>query len=276
MSGDSGVRLASDELLDSIEKPRSLEERLRALDAIGKHELVETFKKWAPRSSPKRLRGAPLDQRVSITVTVDERARLDREIQALRASKQRVSMSNFIRNKAIGNIDIIAWRDIALRELGVLEDIHQQEGELKRKRLELLERFDEVDDTETRRLVEKDLHDVNTSLRKVTAQVVKRSQRLSGRMTTAEAETVKWRAQKLKISTSDYLRMILFDLQPASSGDAHMSFPAKMAFYISILDIADNGWGSPPTIYQCRQCESYLDEISRLRQQMKILQDFGD
>lgn len=275
LSINAKAQEASQELLESIEKPKSLDERLKALEALGKHDLVETFKKWQPRKSRARQRGAPLDQRVSITVTTEERISLDRELKALKESSQRISMSNFIRNKAIGNIDIMGWRDIALKEIPEIERIHMQEGDLRKRRLSIIAELDEEDmDGETARLLQRDLADINASLRKVNAQNEKRSNRLSGRMTTAEAETVKWRAQQLKISTSDYLRMILFDLEPASSGDAHMSFEAKMAFYISILNVADNGWGSPPTIYQCRQCESYLDEIQRLRQEIRILEDF--
>ena len=53
-----------------------------------------------------------------------------------------------------------------------------------------------------------------------------------------------------------------------------MSLDAKRLFYISIIEVAQNGWGTPPSIYQCSQCENYMDEIRRLRSEVDQLRAF--
>lgn len=262
-------------LLEAIEKPLSLEERLKFLAEAGRTDLVDAFKEWKPRVSKAKKRGAPLDQRVSITITGDERFSLDKEMARLKADDTAMSMSQLIRNRAMGSVDIQEWRQIAVKALQEIEEIASSSAQLRRRKSQLTIVLDTEDDDEQAHTYEREIVSINRKLEKITAQNKKRTFRLAGRMSMAEAETVKWRASRLHLSASDFLRMMIFGHVPDSDADSHMSLAAKRRFYIAIIDVADNGWGDVPKIYNCKQCENYLDEIRRLREQVKQNEIFG-
>ena len=69
--------------------------------------------------------------------------------------------------------------------------------------------------------------------------------------------------------------MMIFGLEPNSTADAHMSLDAKRRFYVSIIEVANNGWGNPPAIYECSQCVNYMDEIRKLRAENEQLRQFA-
>lgn len=252
----------------------SVEDKLTVLKEIGRSDLVDLFKEWKPRTSTRKKRGAPLDQRISVTVTSAERISLDNELKDLKDRGEKIAMSQFIRNRALGSVDINGWRDIAAAALDELEDVAENQVEIRKRKRVLTGLIEEEDDTEQIALLDREIAEINTRLSKIVAQNEKRANRLSGRMSMAESETIKWRAQRLCISSSDYLRMMIFGLEPDSSADAHMSLDSKRRFYISILDVANTGWGEPPTIYECSQCANYMDEIRRLRDEVKQLRTF--
>lgn len=260
--------VASLDLRDIIEQPLSLEQRLKALEVIGRDDLIETYKNWEPRVAKNKKKGAPLDQRVSIAVTASERLHLDMELKNVKNSKQKITMSQFIRNRALGSVDIEAWRETAVEALGMLDKVAKDQTKLRRRRSELVVLLDDEDDDEQLQLYTAEKNKVESKLAKITAQNRKRTHRLSGRMSMAEAETIKWRAKMLRLSSSDYLRMQIFSLVPNSDADAHMSLEAKRRFYMAIIEVADNGWGTPPQIYECKQCENYLDEIRMLKERL--------
>jgi len=255
--------------MEAIEKPLSLEERLQILAQAGRTDLVEAFKEWKPRVSKAKKRGAPLDQRVSITITGDERFSLDREMATLKAEQTGISMSQLIRNRALGSVDIQEWRQIAVKALQEIEEIAQTSAQLRRRKSQLTIILDTEDDDEQGHIYEREIVTINHKLEKITAQNKKRTYRLAGRMSMNEAETVKWRASRLHLSASDFLRMMIFGHVPDSDADSHMSLAAKRRFYIAIIDVADNGWGDVPRIYNCKQCENYIEEIRTLREQLK-------
>lgn len=267
LSISEGYKVASESM--------SVKDKLEVLQKIGREDLVDIFKEWKPRTSNRKKKGAPLDQRISITITTSERILLDDEMKDLKARGEKISMSQFIRNRALGSVDINGWRDIAIKALEEVEDVAENQAEFRRKKRVLAGLLEEEDDREQMQLLETQIRDIDKKLEKIVAQNEKRNNRLSGRMSMAESETIKWRAQQLCISSSDYLRMMIFGLEPDSSADSHMSLDAKRRFYISILDVANNGWGEPTTIYQCSQCENYMDEIRRLRDEVKQLRQFG-
>ena len=62
----------------------SIEGKLRLLEEMDRGDLVGIFKEWQPKVSKRRRRGAPLDQRVSITVTDMERTNLNDEIKTIK------------------------------------------------------------------------------------------------------------------------------------------------------------------------------------------------
>lgn len=252
----------------------TMEEKMKILKEMGKPELIELFKEWRPRPS-RRRRTAPLDQRVTITVTDGERISLDGELKSIKAAGERITASQFIRNRALGAVDIHGWRAIAVEALARLDEYEEQEGDLRKRKKLLANLMEEAEDEEDSGIYEMEIFDINKKLAKLSARSERRNNRLSGRMSLAEAETVKWRAQRLCIAASDYLRMQIFGLAPDSHADAHMSLDSKRRFYISIIDVANNGWGEVPTIYQCTQCGNYLEEIERLRDRIKQLETFG-
>ena len=252
----------------------TVSDKIKILDEIGRPELIEVFKDWRPRPSRRRSRGAPLDQRVAITVTNSEKVSLDNEMKAIKAAGDKITASQFIRNRALGTVDINGWREIAIEALSTLEEIDSKKTELRQRKRQLANLLEETDDPEDEGMFEKELSDINHKLSLITARNSKRGNRLSGRMSMAESETVKWRAQRLCISSSDYLRMLIFNLAPNTDADAHMSLDSRRRFYVSILDVAENGWGSPPSIYECSQCANYVEEIEKLQDRIKQLETF--
>lgn len=253
----------------------TLDNKLEILDNIGRKDLIGLFKDWKPRVSKAKKKGAPLDQRISITVTNNERNSLNSEILNIRNLGEKISMSQFIRNRALGNVDINKWREIAEKEFDSIQKIKENEKELKNKILAYQLQIDEEDDEAEIANYEIKIAEINNDLGKIAPKNQKRVNRLSGRMSMAESETVKWRAQRLTVSTSDFLRIMIFNLTPGDTADAHMSFEAKMRFYISIIDVAENGWGEAPKIYNCSQCENYMEEILKLKERIKLLQNFS-
>ena len=256
-------------------KNMSVEDKLKVLEGIGRPELIEVFKGYQPRQVKARKKSAPLDQRVSITVTDKERVDLQHDLAQTNKTGPKITVSQFVRKRAIGAVDIHGWRDIAMAALEEINDIDSRREELTTRERTVRLELESTDDPEEVGMLEKELSTIAAQFRKVTAQNEKRKNRLSGRMSMAEAETIKWRASRLCISTSDYLRFLIFDLLPDTAADAHMSLAAKRRFYVSIIDVADNGWGTAPTIAHCTQCSNYLDEIARLRDQVRQLETFA-
>lgn len=267
------AKVNSDREYNTVSESVTVSEKLQILEEIGKPELIALFKDWKPRPSKKK-RGAPLDQRVAITVTTNEKVFLDNELKSIKSSGEKITASQFIRNRALGSVDIERWREIATNALEELDEIDNSQMELRHRKRQLANLIEETDDPEDEGMYEKEISGINSKLAKLVARSEKRSNRLSGRMSMAEAETVKWRAQRLCVSSSDYLRMMIFTLEPNSTADAHMSIDSRRRFYVSILDVAQNGWGSPPTIFECSQCSNYLEEIEKLRDRVKQLESF--
>lgn len=250
-----------------------LDDKLKILEQLGRKDLIEIFKEWKPRQ-PKKSKSAPLDQRVSITVTAVERVNLDNEVKTLKKSGQNVSLSQIIRSRALGNIDINGWREIAEKALKEIEEIESNEKAYNDRIRTLNYLLEEEEDDEQIGLYEREISEISIKLQKIVAKSEKRNNRLSGRMTMKEAETVKWRAERLCISASDYLRMIIFNLIPNTSADAHLSLAAKKRFYISIIDVSENGWGENPNIYNCSQCANYVEELTVLKDRLRQLESF--
>lgn len=255
-------------------KQITVEDKIKFLEELGRKDLAEIFKEWKPRTSARRRKGAPLDQRVTITVTDVEKIRLDNEIKEIKALGDKQTMSQFIRSRAVSSVDINGWRDIAKKALEEIEETYKTQIELRKELVNLAVLNEETDDDEEINFLQKKEVEIQEKLRKITSQNEKRTQRLSGRMTKVESETIKWRAQRLCLSASDYLRMMIFNLMPDSTADSHMSYDAKRRFYISILDVAENGWGEVPSIYNCTQCENYTEQLSVAQERIRQLETF--
>lgn len=255
----------------------TVEEKLKVLEERGQGDLIEIFKDWRPRVSSRKRKGAPLDQRVSITVTPADRAIMDGEVRNIRSTGAPISLGNLIRSRAMGDLDMQGWKEKADEALKELTEIVNNQSALRKKlkAIELdLENSQEnsEEDTEQIAIYDREVYAIEEKLKKLKGTGEKRSIRLQGRMTFNEAETVKWRAQRLCISTTDYLRIMIFNLTPNSSADSHLSVDARRRFWVSIIDVVENGWGNPPGVYQCSQCESYSEEISNLKKRIQELE----
>lgn len=256
---------------------QTLDEKKKILEELGHLELIKVFKEYKPKAPKKEtVVKAPLDQSVSITVTDAERSSLMQDLAAAKkASKENISISYFVRSRVIGSVDINEWAQRARKALKEITEISSNKKELEKDLLYYKSQLEEDDDDEQLGITENKISEINFKLKKIVAQNKNRTVRLTGRMSTPEAETVKWRSSRLSISASDYMRMLIFNLLPDSDADAHMSLKAKQRFYISIIDIANNGWGKQPSIVNCSQCANYLDEIRKLKDQIKQLKEFG-
>lgn len=256
----------------------SVDDKLKILEQRGQTDLIEIFKDWKPRASTRRRKGAPLDQRVSIALAGAERAILDGEIRAIKDTGQSTTLGALIRSRAMGSPNMADWRETAWLALDELDALLKNQTEMKNRKKMIeaaLEDGDDHEDEEQVSLLERELVDTITKLGKLSSKAGdKRNVRLQGRMTYAESESVKWKAQRLCLSTTDYLRMLIFDFTPNSAADQHLNLDARRRFYVSIIDVADNGWGNPPGVYQCSQCESYATEINSLRERIKQLEAF--
>lgn len=252
----------------------SVADKMKVLEELGQPELISLFKDFTPSQKRRKRTGAPLDQRVAITVTNAEKVALEMEMKAVREAGEKITASKFIRNRAMGSVDIHGWREIAKKALADLEELADDGAAMRSRRRQLHGLIEDSDDNEEVGMYEIELAKLNEKLNKLIATNEKRTNRLTGRMSMAEAETVKWRASRLSISSSDYLRMMIFSLEPDSHADAHMSLDARRRFYISIIDVANNGWGEVPTLVNCSQCVNYLEEIDRLRDRVHQLETF--
>lgn len=266
-----GYNLASEHM--------SVDSKLELLKELGREDMVDLFKEWKPRKSAAKRKGPPLDQRVNILITKGERSILDNELNHLRKIGEKITMSQFIRNKAISSVDLGEWKRRAEEALPMIEDIYSRQKDLKKEQKNIMMNIEEESedgtaDNEDISHYQLRLSEINDELKKIVSQPKKRTVRLSGRMTMPESETVKWRANRLCIPASDYLRFMIFNLYPNSSADDHFSYDSKRRFYISIIDVADNGWGDVPTIYNCSQCEKYVEEIERLEERIRQLTAF--
>lgn len=258
-------------------KNLTVDDKLEVLKRLGREDLIDLFKEWKPKSSPAKKRGAPLDQRVTITITNAERAFLDTELVNIKRASpgsKEASLSGIVRSRAITPVDVHGWKEIAEKELAELEYVESHKKVLAKEIIALEVDSENAEDDEEEALYQNKIYGIRKRLDKLKTNRVARPKRLTGRMTRQEAERIKWYSQRLCISASDYMRMLIFNLQPGSSGDSHMTVEAKKRFYISIIDVALNGWGESPAMYSCTQCDNYLEQIQSLQAEVKQLRVF--
>lgn len=250
----------------------SVGDKLKILEERGRSDLIEIFKDWKPRVNPRKRTGAPLDQRVSLTITPTEKQLLENEVRAVKETGSSTSLGNIIRSRAMANLNVQDWVTIADESLTELNELVENQAEI-RKRQKAIEADIEnsQDDPEQLAIYDRELYEIQQKLGKLKARPAKRSVRLQGRVTYQEAEAIKWRAFRLGLATNDYLRIMVFGLEPNGSADSHLSVDARRRFWISILDVAKNSWGNPPGAFQCSQCESYAEEITQLQTRIKQL-----
>jgi hypothetical protein len=255
-----------------------LENKRNILAGIGQQNLIKLFQNQ-PKFKPVEPKKLALDQQVAITLSENEKERLINDRDKIQELGKLPSISSYIRKKIVLPLDIEEWRGLAEQGLKDLNNSDTESKSLSKQKLKLINAIDLLDDITN---VDKDVQEVEKlrqelqqveerlSLLKSTKQE-KRIYKLTGNITFNEANFVRWRAARLSIPVADFIRFTLFDYQPTID-DNHMSVDARKRFYISILDVCDNGWGKPPVVNECPNCARYLADIKRLQQQIEYLQ----
>ena len=221
--------------------------------------------------SRRGVKKTPLDQKVVVRIREQERQELMRIIQEINKRGEKISISRYVRNCALGNISIFEWRDIAEKALEEMLYAKEHKSELRARSRELLRGIENADSLDEITSLERELNDVERKLGRLTASPSYRKKRLEGYVTLHEADVIYWRAERLCITASDYLRFMVFGLAPDSIADSHMSFEARQRFYLAILDICSNGWGQEPVADVQAKYQEVVSENNRLRAELARL-----
>lgn len=256
-----------------------LENKQSILAGLGQENLMKLFQNQ-PKFKPIEPKKIALDQQIAITLSENEKQRLIQDRERIRELGKLPSISSYIRKKILLQLDIEQWREFAEQGLKNLDNSDTESKTLQKQKIRLINSIDQLDDivksdidTEEIDRLKKELEEIENRLMllKSTKQE-KRIYRLSGNITFNEANFVRWRAARLSLSLADYIRFILFDYQPTID-DNHMSVESRKRFYVSILEVAQNGWGNPPVVNECPNCARYLDDIKKLQEQIEYLKN---
>lgn len=246
----------------------TLEDKESFLKEIGQEELISLFNSWTPKAYNMNKKNStssvPLDQKMSLTVTKEDRLLFESDLASIRDDGEDVSMSQLVRNKALATPDIHEWKIRAVNSLKEIGHTVNNKKKVVKRINDLSVMIDAEKDDDIVTLYLEEQKKLKSKMGKLKSITSKRTQRLSGRVTFQESELIRWRAARLCLSTSDYLRMMIFDLFPDSEADQHMSLISRQRFYIAIGDIAKNGWGEPPTMNECSHCNTMSDKIEKL------------
>lgn len=269
------MKVITQEDIDALK----LENKQSILAGLGQENLMKLFQNQ-PKFKPIEPKKIALDQQIAITLSENEKQKLIQDRERIRELGKLPSISSYIRKKILLQLDIEQWREFAEQGLKNLDNSDTESKTLQKQKIRLINSIDQLDDivksdidTEEIDRLKKELEEIENRLMllKSTKQE-KRIYRLSGNITFNEANFVRWRAARLSLSLADYIRFILFDYQPTID-DNHMSVESRKRFYVSILEVAQNGWGNPPVVNECPNCARYLDDIKKLQEQMEYLKN---
>lgn len=267
------MKVITQEDIDALK----LENKQNILASLGQENLMKLFQNQ-PKFKPIEPKKIALDQQIAITLSENEKQKLIQDRERIRELGKLPSISSYIRKKILLQLDIEQWRELAEQGLKNLDGSDTESKTLQKQKIRLINSIDQLDDivksdidTEEIDRLKKELEEIENRLMllKSTKQE-KRIYRLSGNITFNEANFVRWRAARLSLSLADYIRFILFDYQPTID-DNHMSVESRKRFYVSILEVAQNGWGNPPVVNECPNCARYLDDIKKLQEQIEYL-----
>ena len=269
------MKVITQEDIDALK----LENKQSILASLGQENLMKLFQNQ-PKFKPIEPKKIALGQQIAITLSENEEQRLIQDRERIRELGKLPSISSYIRKKILLQLDIEQWREFAEQGLKNLDNSDTESKTLQKQKIRLINSIDQLDDivksdidTEEIDRLKKELEEIENRLMllKSTKQE-KRIYRLSGNITFNEANFVRWRAARLSLSLADYIRFILFDYQPTID-DNHMSVESRKRFYVSILEVAQNGWGNPPVVNECPNCARYLDDIKKLQEQIEYLKN---
>lgn len=269
------MKVITQEDIDALK----LENKQNILASLGQENLMKLFQNQ-PKFKPIEPKKIALDQQIAITLSENEKQKLIQDRERIRELGKLPSISSYIRKKILLQLDIEQWRELAEQGLKNLDGSDIESKTLQKQKIRLINSIDQLDDivksdidTEEIDKLKKELEEIeNRLLLLKSTKQEKRIYRLSGNITFNEANFVRWRAARLSLSLADYIRFILFDYQPTVN-DNHMSVESRKRFYVSILEVAQNGWGNPPVVNECPNCARYLDDIKKLQEQIEYLKN---
>lgn len=269
------MKVITQEDIDALK----LENKQNILASLGQENLMKLFQNQ-PKFKPIEPKKIALDQQIAITLSENEKQKLIQDRERIRELGKLPSISSYIRKKILLQLDIEQWRELAEQGLKNLDGSDIESKTLQKQKIRLINSIDQLDDivksdidTEEIDRLKKELEEIeNRLLLLKSTKQEKRIYRLSGNITFNEANFVRWRAARLSLSLADYIRFILFDYQPTIN-DNHMSVESRKRFYVSILEVAQNGWGNPPVVNECPNCARYLDDIKKLQEQIEYLKN---
>ena len=250
------MKVITQEDIDALK----LENKQNILASLGQENLMKLFQNQ-PKFKPIEPKKIALDQQIAITLSENEKQRLIQDRERIRELGKLPSISSYIRKKILLQLDIEQWREFAEQGLKNLDNSDTESKTLQKQKIRLINSIDQLDDivksdidTEEIDRLKKELEEIENRLMllKSTKQE-KRIYRLSGNITFNEANFVRWRA--------------------ATIDDNHMSVESRKRFYVSILEVAQNGWGNPPVVNECPNCARYLDDIKKLQEQIEYLKN---
>ena len=255
-----------------------LEAKKKLLADIQQDDLLDLFKKnYKNGYKPIKQKKVALDQSVAIAITTAEKDELTKEIKAIKKTGGKVTLSSVMRSRVLVDVDLVEWREQALLGLKELNGPDWNKPKIVHARDKAMKQYDNIpsDDDESRKMVMAEINRYNDKLRQLEKPKIKRSYRLRGRVTFNEANIIRWRAARLNISVADYMRFLIFGYIPYSDNDKTLSIEARKRFYVSILDVAANGWGQPPEQESCSNCVRYIEEIKELKAKISRLQAYS-
>lgn len=269
------MKIITQEDIDALK----LENKQNILASLGQENLMKLFQNQ-PKFKPIEPKKIALDQQIAITLSENEKQKLIQDRERIRELGKLPSISSYIRKKILLQLDIEQWRELAEQGLKNLDNSDTESKTLQKQKIRLINSIDQLDDivksdidTEEIDKLKKELEEIeNRLLLLKSTKQEKRIYRLSGNITFNEANFVRWRAARLSLSLADYIRFVLFDYQPTIN-DNHMSVESRKRFYVSILEVAQNGWGNPPVVNECPNCARYLDDIKKLQEQIEYLKN---
>lgn len=251
----------------------SYEARKEILKKIGQEDLLKIFDDYKPKYKPINRKKSPLDQQISLGISKDERIMIANEIKAIKKTGEKITISSLVRSRTISEIDLEEWREKAMVGLKELNSTKWNKGAIEQKLRQAYSQLDDLenDDEETSIVLNKKIKEYEMMITELDRDTIRRSSKMSGRVTFNEANLIRWRAGRLTITVADYMRFLIFGYLPFSENDRHLSIDARRRFYIAILDVVKNGWGTPPEVEECPNCARYAYENQELREKLERL-----
>lgn len=251
----------------------SYDARKAILKDIGQKELLKIFDNYKPKYKPIIRKKSPLDQQISLGISKEEKVAIADEVRKLKQSGEKLTISSIVRSRAVGDIDIQEWKERAELGLTELNSIKWDKSEIQKNLRQFYARFDEMeeDDDESAIVLSNKIKHHEKMLKEIDRPTVRRSSRMSGRVTFNEANLIRWRAGRLTITVADYMRFLIFGHLPFTESDRHLSIQSRRRFYVAIIDVSENGWGEPPHVEDCPNCARYAHENQELRSKLDRL-----